>query len=222
MSRNASLAVGLVLIGGLLWVALAWPTAGVDERVDVQVEAPTPEPAPQPTSAPAQEPVVKAPAPAAAAQPQAAPEPVSPPEPVLPPGVEPPLSREQGPVAEYKALFESEPRASSAIEVESSVKDAFVQPGMPVGMLKSVMCRQTVCKAQLKLDWSSGNLGSYVAGVTRLMSNFTSPVAMSPQGTIDGDGVRSLDLYLKLRPPDQRGAPIMGVSPAPSPAEDSR
>lgn len=213
MSRNGILVGALLLVGVVLWIAVAWPAVNDEPAALPDEPAPAPTPAPVPTPAPAPAPT-PAPEPP---QPTAAPEKPAPAAAPIQPRVidtAQMFANDQGPVEEYRTLYESEPRASSANEIEVSVRKAFAEPGMPRELFKSVLCRQTVCKVQL--DWTGERLGPYVAGVTRLMSNFTSPIGVSPQGPPGDDDSRQLDLYLKLKPPDQRGTPPIGLVPPPS------
>src|SRR5262245_38123526 len=126
MSRNVAALCAFVLVGGLLWLVTAWPSP----KEDLVLLPPTaaepeplraePAPAPQPAPAPA------APAAPPPAAPQNVVEPLKPvppepgqPPPVLkaPPGLPEQITGDQGPVAEYRALFQSEPRDSDAADL---------------------------------------------------------------------------------------------------------
>jgi hypothetical protein len=109
-----------------------------------------------------------------------------------------PTPRLDGPVAEYKTLFTTEPRDSAAADVESKISAGFRDPHVPPELLKSVMCRESVCK--LELRWKAERNTAYMIGMTHLIGQFEHAMAFEPIGVPDANGVLSLDVYLKRLP----------------------
>jgi hypothetical protein len=218
MSRNAAAVGALVLVGGLLWLVTAWPTPEDDRPDPLEPDALPSAAAVQPA----------APAPVEIGSPPQAPEPLvadkaAPPE---PPAMRQPhtpendiFAKEQGPVADYKRLYETEPRDSNAHETESAIRAAFSNTDGSPDLFKSVLCRQTVCKIELR--WSVERMGAYVAGITRATVGFMPSVAVAPGGPPGDDHVRPIDVYLKRKPlaaeapPSQ---PAAAALPSPQPA----
>jgi hypothetical protein len=205
MSRNAAAVGALVLVGGLLWLVTAWPTPEDDRPDPLEPEAPAEQPSPQPAAVPA-EPAIgtppKAPEPVAekpAAAPPAQPQPAQPMRQPHAPPDDDMFAKEQGPVAEYKQLYETEPRDSAANVTESEIRAAFSAADGAPDLFKSVLCRQTVCK--LDLRWSNDRMGPYIAGITRAAAGGFSPtVAVSPGGPLGDDKVRPIEVYIKRKP----------------------
>jgi hypothetical protein len=221
MSRNAVALGALVLVGGLLWLVTAWPTPEDDRPDPLEPEAPAAA-APQP---------VATPVPVIIGTPAKAPEPVAEQAPkVEPPKMRQPhvpeddmFAKDQGPVAEYKQLYETEPRDSAAHETESAIRAAFTATDGAPDLFKSVLCRQTVCKVELR--WSVDRLGAYVAGITRAAVGFNPTVGVTPGGPMGEDHVRPIDVYLKRKPEPTtaEGAPPPQPSAAqPPPAEPAQ
>jgi hypothetical protein len=218
MSRNAGAVGALVLTGGLLWLVTAWPTEEDHDRSEVAVdEAPAPPPA-----AAVPVPVVPAtPAAPPAPPPAPAPAPLAPDAPEPPPLVQPRVpkddifDREQGPVAELKKAYESEPRDSAASEIESKIREAFDHPDGSPDLFKSVLCRESVCK--LELRWATGRLGAYVAGITRAMVHAKAPLGVSPTGLDSGDSTKIIEVYVTRKPPNEPSpaAALLGAQSAP-------
>jgi hypothetical protein len=200
MSRNALAFGGVLLVGALLWMVTAWPARQDDDSADVIPDEPA---APQAPPPPAAEPKPQAepPAPPPAAPPPAAPatpQPQEQPAPAEPDDTD--MFREaQGPVAERKRTYESEPRDSAATEAESVVRKAFQHPDGAPDLFKSVLCRQTVCKIELR--WTPDRLGAYVAGMTRASVDFEPEIAVSPAGPPGPDQTKPIEVYLKRKPP---------------------
>jgi hypothetical protein len=201
MSRNVAALGAVLIVGVLLWLVMAWHAPTEEAPVALQEEDAL-ESAPQPSAAKQPEPSL-APAPVAKAS---DPEPAEEPEPEAPP----PARRgdpgeyiqgDQGPVAEYRAQYESERRDSGASAVESKVRAAFPQTGDAPDLVRSIACRETICK--LELRWSNARVRSWIKGVTRFQDGFVFPVAMSPVGEKDRDGVRRVEVFLKRKPPGQ-------------------
>lgn len=207
----------------LVWIALTWnPT----QRIE-----PTPAPAPiAPAAAPPSAPAAAAPPPAnpgeakpAPANPQpataqpAAPEQAPTP---APNGLEAP--QRSGPVDEYKQLFASEPRASTANDMESRIEGPFRRPEVLPGLFKSVMCRTTICRIETR--WSQDRAAGFLAALMRVVTDRSAEqgvmnqgVAISPEGEAGPDGSRVIDVYLKRLPAGEH-SPSVPVNPPASTA----
>jgi hypothetical protein len=71
-----------------------------------------------------------------------------------------------------------------------------------------VLCRETVCKVEIR--WAADRVQPYVAAMKRIGvgdygkaqqgPGFAAPLALSPIGPKDADGVRLVELYLKRKP----------------------
>jgi hypothetical protein len=219
MSRNVAALGALFIVGALLWLVMAWhaPQAPTDEEPVAQQEEQPALPnavAPQPSAARQAEPSL---APAAAAL---APELEEPPKPQAPPQdpllvTQPDGTRvfsdqikaDKGPVAEYRALYESESRDYAAGQVESVIRNAFTDPDKASDLIKSISCRETICK--LEMRWSADRLRPYIAGIQRAEQSvrFKTPFALSPVSPPDGKGVRLVEVYLKRKPAGEKEAP---------------
>lgn len=198
MSRNLVALGALVLVGGLLWVAIGShaPTDDVSALQPAEPEQPAANALP-PTAAKAAPPTPMAepvPATAASATPQEGPSPEAP-EP--PAGFDYEIKGDIGPVAEYRALFESQPRDSAATDVELMLQKAFEQSSAPRDLIRSIACRETVCK--LEMRWSMERVKPYIASVAQFKGRFRLPVALTPVGPPDADGVRPVEVFLQRR-----------------------
>lgn len=171
------------------WLALAGPDRDDDALATDLSEPPPPAAEPPPRPAPAPAPVPAIPEPEA---PEPAPAPPAPqtavakrvPEPtdsIIP---IPPDTR--GFVDALEGRFNEDPRDSGATEVETWLRKLFQGPRMPAGMLKSVLCRQTVCK--LEIQW----IPPY------------DPVYRHVMAQLIGDNAKFL--ATRAGPPDDRGA----------------
>jgi hypothetical protein len=220
MSRNGAALGALVLVGGLLWLVTAWPTADDGaEPSEPEPEAPPPAAAPQPEPAPAAQlppPVIgtppKAPEPAPPpAAPQPAPAP--PPENKIQPRVpqEDMFATDQGPVAEYKALYDKEPRDSAAHQYENRISSSFWPGDGAPDLFKSVICRTTICKIELR--WKADRIGPYVAGLTRAAVHFKDQVAVAAAPPAQDDKERVIDVYIKRKPITDTELPPMMQQP---------
>jgi hypothetical protein len=202
MSRNAAAVGALVLVGGLLWVVTAWPTPEDDRPDPLEPEVPAEQASPQPAAVPVIGTPPKAPEPAAEKPPEPPPAQPQPAQPMRQPHAPPDddmFAKEQGPVAEYKHLYETEPRDSAANLTESEIRAAFSAADGAPDLFKSVLCRQTVCK--LDLRWSNDRMGPYIAGITRAAAGgFSASVAVSPGGPMGDDKVRPIEVYIKRKP----------------------
>lgn len=200
------LAVLACVASMLVWVMATWPLPPEQETQETQETSEDSADEREP-AAPAQpEPVAAAdtpPPPAAepapppqdpSAQPAAAAEPESPEA-----EADKIFSRENGPLAEYKAQFEKEPRDSAANEAEQAVRGAFDQRDSPKPVFRSVLCRETICRIETR--FSADTLGAYVAAMTRLVhGKFDSKLA-SERTSLAEAGEVSVTVYAKRPPP---------------------
>jgi hypothetical protein len=201
MNRNG-LVVGLGALALIvLWLVVLW-----NPRKESSAEPPRTEPEP---AAPAAPPAIAAPLPASA-----------PPSKPAPPAAEPSVSaaqpkpdttsrapgvgeiappRAEGPVDESMQLYATEPRASDASNLEARIQQAFRRPEVPPELLKSVICRQTVCKVEVR--WNPERVVGYMGAFMDLIREFDSrQMAVSP-GTRDPNGVVPVDVYLRRSAP---------------------
>lgn len=199
MTRRGLLFGALVLLGGLLWVIVVWPMPHTPEPPaaapsSAGYDAPAPVLPDRPRSAPAAAVSVKtdqaAPEPAPIEGKQAS-VPAQPPTPLL-------FSEPHGPVDEYKARYASEPRDSAASDAESLVAAAFKPTDGRAQFLRNVLCRETICR--MELNFSDGEIGPYVAAMTRLTLNFDREFAINPLPNPDGLQPRPVEVFLKRNP----------------------
>ncbi len=191
-------AVAMFAVGGLLWVIAAWPSiddAPVPPAEPQDVPVPTAA-IPQPTAAvvptPAAEPELAPPV----ADPSLAAEPA--PEPLKPNEL---IAGDQGPVAEYRAQFERDTRGSDAAPLENRVREAFQASKEAPDLVKSVLCKKTVCKIEMR--WSNERMRPYIAGLTRVWygEKFARTPALSPVGEKGKDGLQIVEVYLRIKQP---------------------
>lgn len=204
---------GLLAIVILIWAVAVWPTAHAPVSIADPERAPEPR-EPVRGSTPVVEPAAPPPTPSAPAEPVPAEVPErkvfvapvmrAPPahpaaEPTEPADLGVPLSRmEQGPVAEYTQQFQHEPRDSAAIVTERQIRSAFAPESGSAGVLRDVLCRQTICRIEIRM--SKESLGSYVAGMGRISSTFDRAYAYSREGPVV-DGMQTVAVYAKRLPP---------------------
>jgi|GEM_PF-7046836 len=183
----------------LVWAIATWPLPPeVDSAEDSAPEA-EPTPAAQALPTPAAE--------------YAPPPPAAEPVPVEPAPTEPPaaaalepadkeattvFTRENGPLAEYKAQFEKEPRDSAASDAEQVVRGAFDPKDSPAPVFRAVLCRETICRIETR--FTAENMGAYVAAMTRMVHwKFDGKLATERTSPADSGEV-SVTVYAK-RPP---------------------
>jgi hypothetical protein len=198
------LVLGAVLLvaAGLWWAAASSgdPSGGAPEPVTSETAPAAPAAQPSATAEPA--PPSKA-SPSPQPPPTAAPVPTS--EPAQPPAAEPapavepvPPPAAQGPVDKLKERFASEPRDSGANAVESRIQAAFRDPAIPAGVLGSVLCHKTVCK--LEIRWTEDHNTPYMLGLSHLLPDMATDLAISPAGSRDPAGVIPLEVYWGRKP----------------------
>ena len=107
------------------------------------------------------------------------------------------FSQPQGPLEAYRQSHQAEPRDSGANEAEARVRAAFEpeQPGY--WLLRSELCRQTICR--LELNWRAWEMSSYVAAMRRTDADFEQEfAALEIPGSRSAAG-RLVELYLKRK-----------------------
>lgn len=209
MARHGWL-VGLAgLCGALLWTIAAWPVAHERAPADAAAGAPAPEPEPPPSPREA----VPAAPPTAAVRATAEPKP-APAVPARPTAPEQPTPaetladrqaeadqifiRENGPLDEYKRAFETEPRDSAAHEAEHAIREAFVASDGPGPVFRSVLCRETICKIDVRV--SADNLGAYVAAMARIVRQPFDTKLATERTSLAQNGEVSVAVYAKRSP----------------------
>ncbi|MET0388950.1 MAG: hypothetical protein ABW321_23455 [Polyangiales bacterium] len=207
MTRAVWIGLGVVVVGVVLWVAALQRAPLAGEATSAPPEAPPPiqagfpvaggeAPRPVPHAAPSapQAPANQAPDQQQAAAPQKAPARAE------HSTDEPPPPQLEGPVAEMKQRFESEPRQSSASQVESLIQKEFAKSYTPPGLLKSVQCRSTVCRIEVRWrpDRAEGYMGALMYSYTQLELQ---TLATEPLGEPDADGSRRVDVYMGRQDP---------------------
>jgi len=204
------LTVATLLLGvGLLWLIVMWPnTPAPTPAAPPANSARAGEPAPPPAApihnaleaheATADE--ATSPAPAAPQPPAAAPPPSStPPAAQNAPEDQVELFDEvRGPLEELKRRFEHEPRDSAASDAESTIRAAFEPEQAHEQLLRSVLCRSTICRIELR--WSSAKLGAYVAAMGRMSVRFAPEFASTVAAPAAVDPNRSVELYVERKP----------------------
>jgi hypothetical protein len=199
MLRNLVTLGVFLLVAGLLWVITEWPASTGNTSDSGRLEVPEPAaPEPPPPAAAASPPVV-------AKAPEPAPEPPEE-EPAAEPAPAPQVRQlpdqitgDQGPVAEYRSQFESEPRSSSASDIEADLRAAFPASDGAPDLVKSILCRQTLCRMEMR--WSQDRMRAYIVGSTRLRKKVEIPLALSPVGPKARDGQQLVEVYMKLKSP---------------------
>lgn len=192
--------LSVVVVGALLWLALAWRAPTSD--LPVAIDPPPAEPPPLPPS-PAAPPAEPAPQPTAPVQPEPAEAPTE--EPTEPAQENAPYGRapdelirgDQGPVAEYRKQYAVEARNAVSAGLEKQLREGFLASEGGANLIQSVSCRATLCKIEMR--WSMANMRAYIAGLTRSRDAWEMPVAVSPVGPKDERGERPVEVYLKRR-----------------------
>lgn len=111
----------------------------------------------------------------------------------------PPPAR-SGPVDEWKQLYATEPRASGVASLEAAIQEQFHRPEVPPGLLKSALCRTTVCRVETR--WTPERAEGFMSAFMHLIAvpdggqgRFTQ-LAISPEG--NADGTYAIDVYVRI------------------------
>jgi type IV secretory pathway VirB10-like protein len=187
--------------GLLLWMLMSWPVEpeapAIEDSTSTALEAAAPLTAAAPARAPEPPPPPAAAAPEPDLDPDPEPEPAPAPQPQLSAEqkADQIFTRENGPVAEYKAQFANEPRDSAASEAETLVRGAFQNKDGPRPVFRSVLCRESICKIETRVAQES--LGAYVAAMTRIVhEQFDGKLATERTSLVEGDEV-TVTVYAK-------------------------
>ncbi|HKP62172.1 MAG TPA: hypothetical protein VJV78_35815 [Polyangiales bacterium] len=200
--------------------AVVWWVATLDPGAEPDDAGPEPAAAATSSEAPVAPPAAPSPAPAAPAEPAPPASPAANTEATAKPSAEPqpspeveiPVPPRSGPVEELQRLFEREPRASSGARFEAAIEEKFRRPEVKAGLLKSVMCRTTVCRIETR--WSperaEGFMGALmftVADPSGAPTMFESTLAISPEASVGPDGTHAIEVYVKIAAPSAPAAP---------------
>lgn len=203
MSRWVLVALACVA-GVLLWVMATWPVPPELDTLEGTAEESEPAQVTQAAQPPASPPVAATtlgPSEPPPAAPEAPPAPAQP-EPAESPEAEAEkiFSRENGPLAEYKAQFEREPRDSAASDAEQLVRGAFDPKDSAKPVFRSVLCRQSICRIETR--FSAETLGAYVAAMTRMVHEKFDAKLATERTSLAEAGEVSVTVYAKRPPPD--------------------
>jgi hypothetical protein len=200
MDRRWWIVGGALLVAVVLWVGLVPMHASEGSTQPSEpVEQPSAAQPAEPSAVPdtAEAPAQEQPSPASAAKPPAP----TPRPPTAAPanGAQPalaPVPAPAGPVAKLKGTFETEPRDSAATAVEAKIASTFGQPGFSPGLLRSILCRKSVCR--VTVTWSRERATSYMGVFMRLVleGDFDHEMATEPVGELNGSGQQELNVYL--------------------------
>jgi hypothetical protein len=187
--RNAvllALLVGFALLSW--WLALDTPDTPEDPLA-------TPERPPAPPSAAVPS------APIAELQPRApAPAPAAPAAPDPPPAAAariPIAPDTRGFIDALQTRFEADPRDSAAGETEIAIRKLYRAPNMPDGLLRTVLCRKSVCK--LDLHWSVEHDEAYREVLDYLADDNAKNIATRARDP-DKNGTVEVEAYWIRRP----------------------
>jgi hypothetical protein len=199
MGKRSLLVAAVVLVGFALWRLALDQRAMPEEELPAEPSAPAalepqrdPQPAAEATQRPASDTKQQAepedPAtPAAPSQAPSDPEQAADSTPLPPP-------QRSGPIAELKHAFETEPRDSAAQVTESRIQNEFIKGDIAPGMLRSVLCRESVCKVEVL--WTPQRAESFMAAFTRLSADFQPDIALDPHQAADAPQELQVDVYL--------------------------
>lgn len=189
-SRRPALIAALLVLAAVLW----WLALGGRDRPEELSAAPSSEPAaaPQPVAAPrASEPAPGAP-PAAVEPAPATPavEPAT--EPLQPSAAGPIPPDTRGFVAALEEVYESSPRATDARKTEAELERLFRGEGVSPGLLRSVSCREHVCR--LELRWTPEHADIYQRAMEELTAGNAKNLATRAEEP-DGRGLVSVEAF---------------------------
>jgi hypothetical protein len=205
MGRRGLLAGAVVLVGIALWFVSQDPGSATEApQADDSSSPAAPEAAREPVPVAEREPRPAAAqregeadpenpaAPAAPSQAPATPQPDD-----LAPM---PAPERSGPVAELTRAFEKEPRDSAAQQLESRIESEFRKSDVAPGLLKSVLCRESVCRVEVR--WTPERAVAFMSAFTRLSADFEPEIAIDPRGVATArEEELQVDVYLPRRGP---------------------
>lgn len=185
-----------VVVVILLWRVAVDPGGTADEPVPVEPSPPPPPESPRPANPEPERPAQPAATEtkrddrATFASPSQAPAAPEQPHDLVP--IPPPEAT--GPIAELKRAFETEPRDSAAQEPGSRIASEFKKSDVPAGLLKSVLCRKSVCKVETL--WTPERAVGFMGTFMRLSPEFGPNLAIDPHGPFDPQQELPIDVYL--------------------------
>jgi hypothetical protein len=115
-----------------------------------------------------------------------------------------PAPEASGPIAELKQAFEKEPRDSAAQLPESRIESEFRKSDIAPGLLKSVLCRKSVCRVETL--WTPERAVSFMSAFMRLSTDFEPNIALDPHGSADPPQALQIDVYLPRRASETKPA----------------
>lgn len=190
-SRRPLLIGALIVLAAILWwLALARRAAPEELR-----SAPSPEPVATPP--PAAAPLARAAVPVEEPATPEPSEPVAAPaapavEPSQPSAAEPIPPDTRGFVAALQQVYESSPRASDAGKSEAELERVFRGEGGAAGLLRSVLCREHVCR--LELHWTPAHAALYQRAMEELTAGNAKNLATRAEEP-DGSGLVRVEVY---------------------------
>jgi hypothetical protein len=108
-----------------------------------------------------------------------------------------PAPERSGPVAELTRAFAEEPRDSAAQSLESRIESEFRKSDVAPGLLKSVLCRESVCRVEVR--WTPERAVAFMSAFTRLSADFEPEIAIDPRGAATAGEELQVDVYLPRR-----------------------
>lgn len=108
-----------------------------------------------------------------------------------------PPPQRSGPVDELREAFERDNRPSSAAQLERKIEAAFGRSEIPAGMLRSVVCRQTVCKVEV--NWRPEYMQAHMLAFMVITQELgIRSGAQEPIAREGSDEVVQVNVYLPL------------------------
>jgi hypothetical protein len=101
--------------------------------------------------------------------------------------------------------FDGAPRASDAGAIEGSIRRLFRGDDVPSGMLRAVLCRQAVCK--LELRWTAEHDAAYQRAMNELISGNAKNLATRAEEPDQSGAVRVDAYWLRAAWHDRATAP---------------
>ncbi|HKP61247.1 MAG TPA: hypothetical protein VJV78_31180 [Polyangiales bacterium] len=190
MKRRPAVLLALLVSFLLLswWLALDAPDAVEDPLAAAEPPPPPPAAGAQTVPVSKSEPVPESPS--QPSPPSAAPPPPQAPEAPIPPDT-------RGFVDALQGRFDNDPRDSAAGESENALRKYYRGPRMPAGLLRSVICRQSVCK--LDLHWTAEHDEAYRDAIEFLADGNAKMVATRAAAP-DKHGAVEVEAYWVRRP----------------------
>ncbi len=209
MGRWSLVVAAAVVVGVLMWRLVLDPSEPAEEALPDEPNATPAVESPREPEPVAQQPTPGAPEAKQELKPGNQPAPTSPsPTPTDPEQTEElvpiPAPEATGPIVELKQAFESEPRDSAAQVPESLIQGEFKKSDIAPGLLKSVLCRKSVCRVETL--WTPERAVSFMSVFMRLSTEFAPNLALDPHGAPDPKKEQQIDVYLPRLAPGAKPA----------------